>query len=147
MDLQRSLLIGAIAVLSFMLLTEWVGFKDEKASSQVVQTERIISNGDAQPGEVPQLGAASAAAAMDDVPSAPDEAQATTAPAAATAPATRTVQVHTDSLQLAIDLEGGDIIEVALPRHLDKIDNPDVPFVLLEKNGNRTYISQSGLIC
>jgi YidC/Oxa1 family membrane protein insertase len=31
MDLQRSLLIGAIAVLSFMLLTEWVAFKEEKA--------------------------------------------------------------------------------------------------------------------
>ena len=56
MDLQRSLLIGAIAVLSFMLLTEWVAFKDEKAATQTQQTTRLITNGaDASPGEVPEL--------------------------------------------------------------------------------------------
>ena len=34
MDLQRSLLIGAIAVLSFMLLTELVACKDDKTPSE-----------------------------------------------------------------------------------------------------------------
>lgn len=148
MDLQRSLLIGAIAVLSFMLLNEWVAFKDEKTSSQIVQAERIISNGDtsssASAGELPQIGAVTDT--MDDLPSVPSAPQAANTPEINTAPTARTVEVHTDSLQMAIDLDGGDIIEVALPRHLAEIHNPDIPFVLLEKNANRTYVSQSGLI-
>ena len=45
MDLQRTLLIGAIAVLSFMLLTEWVAFKEEKNASLAEETTRLISNG------------------------------------------------------------------------------------------------------
>ena len=52
MDLQRTLLIGAIAVLSFMLLTEWVAFKDAKNSAASGETARLISsNGN---GELPQ---------------------------------------------------------------------------------------------
>ena len=35
MDLQRSLLIGVIAVLSFMLLTNWVAFNDKHKAAQV----------------------------------------------------------------------------------------------------------------
>jgi YidC/Oxa1 family membrane protein insertase len=37
-------------------------------------------------------------------------------------------------------------VELALPQFLEKMDNPDVPFVLLENNNTRTYIAQSGLI-
>ena len=36
MDLQRSLLIGAIAVLGFMLLTEWVQFKDARNTNDAI---------------------------------------------------------------------------------------------------------------
>ena len=61
MDLQRSLLIGAIAVLSFMLLTEWVAFKDERTQADDAQTTRLITNGDAQPAELPQVADAPAA--------------------------------------------------------------------------------------
>ena len=53
MDLQRSLLIGAIAVLSFMLLTEWVAFKEERAPAPE-QTSRLITNGDAAPSDLPE---------------------------------------------------------------------------------------------
>jgi len=56
------------------------------------------------------------------------------------------VRVHTDVLQFAIDLNGGDIVELALPQHLEQLDNPDQPFVLLEQNDNLVYISRSGLI-
>lgn len=146
MDLQRSLLIGAIAVLSFMLLTEWVAFKDEKTQTEDAQTTRLITNGEAQPAELPQLEAAPTTSADEDLPTAPEAVAASETPAVETANSSRIVLVRTDSLQLAIDLQGGDIIELALPRHLEQIDNPDVPFVLLEQNEKRTYIAQSGLI-
>jgi YidC/Oxa1 family membrane protein insertase len=149
MDLQRSLLIGAIAVLSFMLLTEWVAFKDARTASTTVESPRILSDestaANSADTEVP---AAPAATAEEDLPTAPDmEASASTTARELAAQATgRIVQVRTDTLQLAIDLNGGDIIELALPEYLDKIDTPDTPFVLLEQNETRTYIAQSGLI-
>ncbi len=58
----------------------------------------------------------------------------------------RIVQVKTGTLQLAIDLHGGDIVELALSKHLEKLDDPDQPFILLEQNGQRVYVAQSGLI-
>ena len=54
-------------------------------------------------------------------------------------PAMRIVQVYTDVLQLAIDLNGGDIVELALPKYPAELDNPDIPFVLLEDNYTRLY--------
>ena len=141
MDLQRSLLIGAIAVLSFMLLTEWVAFKDDKTQSEDAQTTRLITNADAEPSVIPELEAATVATADEDLPTAPETATSNPTPDAKAVTSSRIVLVRTDSLQLAIDLQGGDIIELALPRHLEKIDNPDIPFVLLEQNEKRTYLS------
>ena len=148
MDLQRSLLIGAIAVLSFMLLTEWIQFTEARKSDSVV-TERLTSN---EPTDaIPGLDTASTVATpdSDDIPTAPAETGAGTSAGVESAVGQSSdtlVLVNTDVLQLAIDLRGGDIIELALPKHLAEIDNPDVPFVLLEQNPNRTYVAQSGLI-
>ncbi|HAN29789.1 MAG TPA: membrane protein insertase YidC, partial [Haliea salexigens] len=44
MDFQRTLLIGAIALLSFMLLTEWVAFKDAKTTAAQPTASRLISS-------------------------------------------------------------------------------------------------------
>ena len=146
MDLQRSLLIGAIAVLSFMLLTEWVAFKEDKAPVPQ-ETSRLISGAENTAGELPQAAPAVEADLSEDLPSAPFEQEEATTPEDITPVDTgRFIQVNTDVLQLAIDLEGGDIIELGLPTFLAKRENPDIPFVLLEQNNTRTYIAQSGLI-
>ncbi len=154
MDLQRTLLIGAIALLSFMLLTEWVNFKDAKTVHQTAQTTRLLDNGNSNGNSSPALAGlpeldtpAVQEELSEDLPTAPEaEQSAAKEPEAEVAPAGRIVQVHTDKLQLAIDLNGGDIIELALSKHLERLDDPDTPFVLLEQNQTRTYIAQSGLI-
>jgi YidC/Oxa1 family membrane protein insertase len=149
MDLQRSLLIGAIAVLSFMLLTEWVAFKEQRTPA-AQETSRLLSGTDTAQALPQPLAEPQAQDIEEDLPSAPleQEQQATETAVADLEPANagRIIQVHTDVLQLAIDLQGGDIVELALPQFLEKMDNPDVPFVLLENNNTRTYIAQSGLI-
>ncbi|AQA17350.1 membrane protein insertase YidC [Halioglobus japonicus] len=146
MDLQRSLLIGAIAVLSFMLLTEWVAFKDERESSRLPDTTRILNSDASSDQEMPTAPALSEAAGEDDIPTAPALDQASKDVPATTTDSGNIIQVHTDSLQVAIDLNGGDIIELALPRHLADIDDPNSAFVLLEQNERRIYVAQSGLI-
>lgn len=149
MDLQRSLLIGVIAVLSFMLLTEWVAFTGEREAQAVTPQTRLTDSGTgiasaSGQADIPVTLDAPAVESSDDLPTL--EPETTEAAPQSSSNAGRIVQVYTDVLQLAIDLDGGDIVEVALPKHLAEIDNPDVPFVLLEQNANRVYVAQSGLI-
>jgi YidC/Oxa1 family membrane protein insertase len=147
MDLQRSLLIGAIAVLSVMLLTEWVAFKDARTATVAQETSRLITNAGDAPSALPELEVETPAAMEEDIPVEPDSVNETSETLEApVANSDRIIEVHTDVLQLAIDLQGGDIIELGLPKYLEKQDNPDAPFVLLEQNQQLTYIAQSGLI-
>ncbi len=160
MDIQRTLLIGAIVLLSFMLLTEWVAFKDAKQTVLEQASERLTASdtagGQSAAGDSPAVSsrnlpapAQSTSAASDlpqDVPPAPDTREDPGTSAADANAGDDIIQVFTGTLQLAIDLNGGDIVEVALPKHLEDIDDPDTPFVLLERNRQRTYVAQSGLI-
>ncbi|MBP6699779.1 MAG: membrane protein insertase YidC [Halioglobus sp.] len=147
MDLQRSLLIGALAVLSFMLLTKWVDFKDTRTAADSVENVRLSADPAVSTPELPVASVAEpASSSSDDLPSVTDSAPATAAPAVASTGNARIVQVHTDVLQLAIDLTGGDIVELALPKFPAELAKPEVPFILLEQNDTRTYIAQSGLI-
>ncbi|MBT6580023.1 MAG: membrane protein insertase YidC [Cellvibrionales bacterium] len=57
----------------------------------------------------------------------------------------RKIVVTTDTIRVTIDSQGGDIIEVALLKHLDSLNENAEPMLLLEKSGVRTYTAQSGL--
>ncbi len=146
MDLQRSLLIGAIGVLSFMLLTKWVDFADTRTAASAVENVRLSADPVTSTAELPVASAPDSAGASDDLPSVTESAAPSEAPADKELGNTRIIQVHSDVLQLAIDLAGGDIVELALPKFPAELAKPDVPFVLLEQNDTRTYIAQSGLI-
>ena len=147
MDLQRSLLIGAIAILSFMLLTEWVAFNDTKTATVAQETSRLMSDATKMPPAPPEPNINTVAPAGEDIPAAPDQSAPDAKPATVTRESTgHIVQVYTDVLQLAIDLNGGDIVELSLPKYLAHLDNPKGPFVLLEDNEALVYIAQSGLI-
>ena len=147
MDLQRSLLIGAIAVLSFMLLTEWVAFKDARTSEATQATERLTSQSTPSAPELPDTLTSESTDVAEDIPAAPTaETSSPESPELPAAESGRIIQVYTDVLQLAIDLQGGDIVELALPEHLAELGKTDSPFVLLERNDTRTYVAQSGLI-
>lgn len=159
MDIQRTLLIGAIVLLSFMLLTEWVAFKGERQSVLEQSAGRLTANTGSQTQDLPLAESTTAAdegsiqsrgiAGSDlpqDLPPAPDTPAEGVTDKHADDASGDIIQVSTGTLRLAIDLNGGDIVEVALPRHLAKINDPETPFVLLERNSRRTYIAQSGLI-
>lgn len=58
----------------------------------------------------------------------------------------RLLRVTTNDLELWIDRLGGDIVRVQLPGFPVSLDQPDVPFVLLDSGNGHTYVAQSGLI-
>ena len=149
MDIQRALLIGAIVLLSFMLLSEWVNFRAAReASLDTAQrlTRPIAPEPSLDTADVPEQKVFDSIdrKGSEDLPSVQSEQPAEGILLPSTAD--QIVRVYTDTLQIAIDRNGGDIVEVALPKFLAAIDDPTTPFVLLENNRQRLYVAQSGLI-
>jgi YidC/Oxa1 family membrane protein insertase len=139
MDFQRYLLIGAIAVLSYMLVVEWTHFQQQRADA----TESVT----AAPA-VPNTSIETSSTA--DVPANPAVPLATSSPDAqiessTSAKSPALIHVRTDVLDLQIDPRGGDIVYAALPKFTAKLDKPGA-FVLLQQEAGHTYIAQSGLI-
>lgn len=151
MDLQRSLLIGAIAVLSFMLLTEWVAFQEENTETPTTAA-RITSSAGQVANEFPQTIPEDQTDMVDDIPvaeiasAASSDVMPQAGASAFSVNSGQLINIQTGTLELVIDLRGGDIIELSLSKHLERLDDPDQPFILLENNLVRTYIAQSGLI-
>ena len=125
-----------------MLLTEWVQFREERIATYPAEAGTSIAPAaDPELPAVPAVASAPAAAA-EDIPSvdAPE-------PAPAARPITSPrISVATDVMAVRIDLNGADITEVALFDYPARLEDPSVPFLLLEDNERRTYVAQSGLI-
>jgi YidC/Oxa1 family membrane protein insertase len=66
-------------------------------------------------------------------------------PATASAQRGQTIEVHTDLYTADIDTVGGTIDRVALDKHRDAQD-PSKPYLALQRNAERTYVAQAGLI-
>ena len=85
------------------------------------------------------------AASQDDLPIAVNElAQDPTL--ANNAVSNNLIIVQTDVLQLAIDPNGGDIVELKLSQYPRNASNPDIPLQLFENSNERVYVAQSGLV-
>ena len=142
MDFQRYLLIAAAAALSFMLLTEWVQYKEQHSANDVVAAyQQATSAAIPISEELSQQTAGS-----NELEDLPTVATAVTNEAPLPGLLVNKINVQTDRLEIEINTKGGDIIFVALPEHYAKIDTPDIPFVLLEQSDIRTYVAMSGLI-
>ncbi|MGE4417951.1 MAG: membrane protein insertase YidC [Marinobacterium sp.] len=139
MDVQRVILIAALALVSYLMVLQWnEDYGPSRQPEQQVTSSSAYSTDPAS--AVSELPQASDVAASADIPQ-----TGTAAEGAAQASATSLIKVRTDVLELLIDPRGGDIIQAALPQHQGAL-NSTQPFVLLEQNANRTYVAQSGLI-
>ncbi len=139
MDVQRVILIAALALVSYLMVLQWnedYGPAQHQPQQQATTVSAYSNNGDSQ--SVSELPQASDASASADIP-------VTDNGAVAEAESGSLIHIRTDVLDLLVDPRGGDIIQAALPQH-DAVLNSDQPFVLLEQNSNRTYVAQSGLI-
>lgn len=144
MDVQRVILIAALALISYMLVLQWnedYGPAQQQAAAQQQAPSVSAYNSNGSDSELPVVDATSNAGS--DIPQVAARTERTQT--AATGNANQLISVKTDVLEILIDPHGGDIIQVALPKHEDVLDSGN-PFILLEQNANRTYIAQSGLV-
>ena len=149
-EIQRVVLLICLAATGYLLILAWNGDMQETRDQDYYAAEPAVSstdfNANSVSDTVPDL--ADTGSAGDDIPALPTA----NLPAGAqlntltTMNSSRLVTVTTPSLKMWIDLKGGDVVRVLLPKFPVEIDRPDVPFVLLDQSVQRTYIAQSGLI-
>ncbi|WP_305857008.1 membrane protein insertase YidC [Balneatrix alpica] len=132
MDVQRILLVGALALISYLMVLQWNQDYGQPATPQSAAVTQSSS-------ELPSGQATQASQA--DLPQAQGVAQT-----ASQAVSNELIKVKTDALELRIDPRGGDVLYAALNDYATSVQTPEQAFVLLEQNGSRTYVAQSGLI-
>jgi len=127
MDTQRLILF---VIFSFSALFLWERWQAEHRPPPAPAQS-------AKPSDTPSPSAA-APAASPGAPSVPAVAPSVAAKG-------ETITIKTDRYVAEIDTLGGVIKDIALTEHRDT-DHADKPYVLLQKNENRTFVAQSGLI-
>ena len=148
MDFQRMILFGALGMVLLLLWQSWLEYESGKnntgfnsntsmsASSGTAQNGAIGTNVEAD--DVPQAPAASAAPETTDTPSA--------IPASQSLPGAHRITVETDLVRAEIDTQGGDLRHLGLLTYPVSLDQPDIPFVLLNDSGADLFLIQDGLL-
>ncbi|MCV9918334.1 MULTISPECIES: membrane protein insertase YidC [Pseudomonas] len=138
MDIKRTILIVALAIVAYVLVLKWN--QDYGQAALPTQHTAASNAAPALPDTVP---AGNNNGASADVPSA--NAESSPAELAPVAVSKDLIRVKTDVLELAIDPVGGDIVQLNLPKYPRRQDHPDIPFQLFDNGGERVYLAQSGL--
>ena len=150
MDIPRYALIAASVLLGLMLLGEWSRFSTAQQEAALPAVP-MVEAGTAAPDTPDEMAVVGTTSQDDmDLPTVEDinlaGGQMPDRASPATTATGRIVTVHTDVLEIKIDLEGGDVVGAALKDYPKTLDDPADPFVLLERNAMRTYVAQSGLV-
>ena len=150
MDIPRYALIATSVLLGLMLLGEWTRFSTAQQEASLPAVP-MVDTTTAAPDTADEIAVLSNTSQDDmDLPAVEDinlsYSQTLDGAGTSTTVTGRIVTVHTDVLEIKIDLEGGDVVGAALKNYPKTLDDPTDPFVLLERNAVRTYIAQSGLV-
>jgi YidC/Oxa1 family membrane protein insertase len=138
MDIKRTILIVALAVVSYVMVLKW----NQDYGQAALPTQNVAASSTTAPA-LPDTASGNNASNSADVPSAnTDTSTPTETPVAASKDL---IHVKTDVLDIAIDPQGGDIAQLRLPLYPRRQDHPDVPFQLFDNGNERTYLAQSGL--
>ncbi|MEW9797854.1 membrane protein insertase YidC [Alteromonas sp. CYL-A6] len=139
MESQRSFLIIGLALVSFLLWQQW----QQDYGPQPVENNTVSASADAPAADqgVPSFTTDTVEA---DVPRAQADDVPGNTPDVSAVATSRIIEVKTDTLDVRIDLLGGDVIVADLPQFTVTQDS-DEPYSLL-RSSNGLYVAQSGLV-
>jgi YidC/Oxa1 family membrane protein insertase len=142
MDIQRIVILLGLAITAYLMVLKW----NEDYGPQATPEQPVEISAD----ETTLPGMTSVPTSPGEIP-APAEATEERPQPATTVPESEArvdsnllVEVKTDVLDIVIDRLGGDVVKASLPAFPEKIDTPDVPFLLVDPRNH--YVIQSGLI-
>lgn len=143
MDIQRTILLVALAVVSYMMVLQWNQDYGQAPETAAITQSSSAKQQSSASNQITQNSAQ--AATSDDLPVAVNEL--TQDPTLTNnAVSNDLIYVNTDVLQLAIDPNGGDIVELKLSQYPRNASTPDIPLQLFENSNERIYVAQSGLV-
>lgn len=122
MESTRIFLFIALVSVSYFLWTAWESEHQTQPTTPQTQSTNTVT----LPGEVKTT-------TLD------------TAPLLVTETKAKQITVKTDTLDVVINTQGGDIVQANLRKYPEQLKS-DKPFVLLNDNPNSLYVAQSGLI-
>lgn len=129
MELARVFLLSALFLIGFML---WNAWENEHVSKSIPTTVASLPTSGTD--------SSSTSASASAIP-----AHALAPTVVSTTPAHRLINIRTDVLAIAIDTQGGNIVQANLLAYPQKIHNP-APYPLLSNDPAALYIAQSGLL-
>jgi YidC/Oxa1 family membrane protein insertase len=142
MDYQRIFIILGLAVTAYMLIHAW----NEDYGNKAVVVNEPVQASETSSNDLPNAPAL--AAPSDDGEIIPSMSPSATVTAELKTDSMETtgrfVTIHTDVLEVQVDLRGGDVIRGALPKFPVTIDQPDVPFLIVDPQNS--FSAQTGLI-
>jgi YidC/Oxa1 family membrane protein insertase len=144
MDWQRTVLIGGMGLVAWMLVIQWNQFEDQNVALEQSYSESqtnyessfdsvTTSTGLANSDELPQLQSVPESSGLLDLaPPTPNE---------------NFITAQNDVIEIVIDPSGGDIVSGLLLTHFDKkLEDGGQPFPILQNSRDNTYVARSGLI-
>lgn len=144
MDWQRTILIGGMGLVAWMLVIQWNQFEDQNVALEQSYSESqtnyessfdsvTISTGSASSDELPQLQSVPESSGLLDL--------------ALPTPNENFITAQNDVIEIVIDPIGGDIVSGLLLTHFDKkLEDGGQPFPILQNSRDNTYVARSGLI-
>jgi len=144
MDWQRTILIGGMGLVAWMLVIQWNQFEDQNVALEQSYSESqtnyessfdslTISTGSAGSDELPQLQSVPESSGLLDL--------------ALPTPNENFITAQNDVIEIVIDPIGGDIVSGLLLTHFDKkLEDGGQPFPILQNSRDNTYVARSGLI-
>ena len=144
MDWQRTVLIGGMGLVAWMLVIQWNQFEDQNVALEQSYSESqtnyessfdsvTTSTGSANSDELPQLQSVPESSGLLDL--------------ALPTPNENFITAQNNVIEIVIDPIGGDIVSGLLLTHFDKkLEDGGQPFPILQNSRDNTYVARSGLI-
>ncbi len=121
MNSNRSLLVMALLLVSFLVYTQW----QQDYNPEIQAAKQAQLQAQQQASDVPASSSTQAVTESNSKG--------------------KTITVESDVLRLTIDTLGGDVVDSDLLTHHAEL-NSNTPFELLQDNGKVLYVAQSGLV-
>ena len=139
-EIQRIVLLIGLAAVGYLLILAWTEDMEAAKTPTVYSDAPLVSQQSSMAAA--ELPSVDEFKLIDsDIP-----AETVTPSAQTTLDTGRLVKVETAVLEVWVDLLGGDIARVQLPTYPISLDQPETPFLLMDRSAGRTYIAQSALI-
>ncbi len=143
MEQQRIFLILLLGMLTVMMYFQWQEDYAPKPATTVSQSGTSATDLPPTPGQRQDAGDDSAMP-VPTTQSGPETVTSQPGPEATTTTSGKIISVETDVYKILIDTQGGTIKQVDLVKYPVSVEQPDMPFRLMDTSRERNFNAQQG---